>query len=112
MRMKKGPSYKFTRHAIERFEERFGHMIEKGASTTQALAGVFYNSEVDRSFLNNTKLMVSLGERYGYDKPFEIRVADDIVFICRQRSLITLYNRHNSVYGNKRRSRYSCRAVQ
>ena len=101
---KRKPSVRFTNHAVDRFKERFPQLIED--SPTKALACHFYAAQTDNSFKNNSLFMMKLGEKYGYDAVFDFRVTDDIVFVVRERRLITLFGRQDSIFGSSRRSRF------
>lgn len=93
--------YRFTNHAKKRFQERCSELV-KDNNVTLSIAKEISKSKPKRAHLNNTLLMTNLYEKYGYDKPFEVLTSDDVVFICRDDSLVTLYPVKDSIFQHNR----------
>ncbi len=83
---------RLTKHALERLHERFRRRFSKGALTAlrngngepfvaEALA-LFEVAEENRSFLNNTRFMAFIAERYGHEQRHAFRVNGDVIFVC------------------------------
>lgn len=97
----------FTRHAVSRFKERMGKLVqEEGGNALLAFSKQFYSATSDRSFKNNTRFTVALYEKYGYEGEFDFRVTDEVVFVCRGNSVLTCYPKRDSRFEDSRRSRF------
>mgnify|MGYP001581659049 CR=1 len=95
----KKKKYYFTNHAIDRFSERFKEKFKDRSIMVSQLAREFYDSKPNKSFLNNTRFLVHLGEQYGYNGDFEFRVGHGKVFVCRDSTLVTVYPQDTSRFG-------------
>jgi len=96
---------KFTNHVRERFKERFGDKILDG-DVVKALNHEVQLSKVSKMFMNNTKFMTRIYDKYGYDTKFDFRVTADVVFICTNNVLITALIRDKSVFSINSGGRY------
>jgi hypothetical protein len=87
--------HRFSGHAISRWAERFPELIKSwDADAVSSLAKEFYKSEPYRAILNNTSFMANVYEKYGSDRgEFQFYTTDEVVFICRDKTMITLYER-------------------
>jgi len=97
----------FTNHSIERFKERFYNEC-KGKSDSEVrrhMYDMIQKSSVDRSFLNNTRYMMVLHDKYGYDLNFEFLRHSNVIFVARKdrdrRVILTCYAPDNRVFGKK-----------
>lgn len=105
----------FTRHSLQRFTERFPHLIAKHADAKRTMLDVFGESSIDKRFKNNTAYMVYLLNRYG-DNDFTFRVNGDVLFICKNATIITIVDRSdtsNAGYKNhgESRNRFKKRSI-
>jgi hypothetical protein len=87
----------FTNHVLDRFKERFQHHIRDAGNVGNSLASLFYKSELNRSFINNTAFMLHVGEKHGYEN-FDVYTNDDMVFICREKRILTVYPIKNTIF--------------
>lgn len=86
----------FSKHAIARFRERCGKLIDDCA--VKALAADFYkNSSINRTIRNNTRFMTYMYEKYGYEA-VEFRTSKDAVYVVRDNTLITVYSMKDSMF--------------
>lgn len=92
-------TYFFTTHAIDRYSERFKERFKSKSDLVKQLATEFYSAKVNKSYLNNTRFLVHLGDTYGYKGDFEFRVGNGKVFVCRDKSLVTVYPQDTSRFG-------------
>lgn len=97
--MAKSAKYRFTHHAIDRYSERFKERFKDRSELVKQLAMEFYSAKVNKSFMNNTRFLVHLGDTYGYDGDFEFRVGHGKVFVCRDKTLVTVYPQDTSRFG-------------
>lgn len=89
--------YSFTNHAVDRFKERFQHHIGDLPCKT-AIAKVIYRAKESKQHINDTVFMLEQYEKYGYND-VKVLVYEDVVFICRGSTLVTVYcinNRHKA----------------
>lgn len=105
----------FTRHALQRFTERFRHLHQNNVSHDFTMRDYFRVATIDKSFKNNTAYMVYLLEKYGHND-FEFRVHGDILFICKSKLVITIVDRNDTTSGGyknhgENRSRFKKRSV-
>jgi hypothetical protein len=97
----------FTNHAIERFRERF-YLLCKDKKKGEVISEMYdlvNNNKPDRSFLNNTKYMIKLYERYGYDLDFEFLRHENMIFVARKdrarKIVLTCYPPDDRVFHNR-----------
>lgn len=88
---------RFTNHVRKRFKERFGYKIPDG-DVVKALNHEVQLSHISKMFMNNTRFMTMIYDKYGYEKKFDFRVTDDVVFVCDENVLITALIRNESVF--------------
>lgn len=84
----------YTRHAVERFTERFPERLEAGVSPKVCLHRAFQGASLERGFMNDSRRIVWMLEKFG-DFNYDYYVKDDIVFVTREGSCITVMNRHD-----------------
>ncbi len=82
----------FSRHACDRFVERFRTLIPPGVNVGKAIADRIYRAKENKSFINNHSLMFHLYEKHGYDVPLRVLEDDQVLFICRENVLVTVFN--------------------
>lgn len=93
--------YRFTDHVVKRFKQRFGNRIENEL-TFQSLYKLFYNTKQCKSLYNNTRFMTHVYETHGYDQQPEFRVFDNMLFICKQKTVLTVINTdHSGFFSNQ-----------
>lgn len=81
---------KFSEHSKQRFAERFPLKVrEHDGNRILAMCVAYYNSKVDNSIKNDTMFMTRIYEDHGY-ADFTISVNEDIVFIIKNETLITV----------------------
>lgn len=100
--------YTFTHHARHRFKERLPHLVKDG-DVVKSIAEQIRAAKPDNSIKNNTRFMTRLHEEHGYN-PFEFLVNDDIVFVCRNEFLVTVYPKKDSKFHNPQ-SRFKRKTV-
>lgn len=96
----KNPKLGFTKHAKERFAERFPKKVVDG-DVIRSLLNEYQKAEPTKMFMNNTSFMVYMYETYGYDKDYTFYINDDIVFVSESGNLLTVYDRSDSIFGSK-----------
>lgn len=100
------PKQRFTRHAKERWVERFPGKYDGNVVGTMAKE-LYRESAPDNSFRNHTGFLTYLYDTYGYDGgDFEFYVSNDVVFVCRNGALITVYARSSSLFARGQSGRY------
>jgi hypothetical protein len=87
--------YYFTKHALERFKDRFKHKMI-GTDAVRSLSEAVRGATPDNSIHNDTKFMTEYYEKYGYDREPIFLVTNDIVFVVKDTALITMYERTTS----------------
>lgn len=93
------PRFYFTTHAVARFKERFPKKLQGDVPAMKVLSTEFYTKAVpNKTFLNNSRFMTHLYSRYGCKHEFDFRVSDDVVFVCREQRLVTVYSRRDSMF--------------
>ena len=98
----------FTRHAIERFRERF-HADCKNKPDWKVRRDMYdlvCESRPDRSFLNNTKYMIRLYEKYGYNLDFDFMRNENMIFVIKKdrgdrKIVLTCYPPDNRVFSKR-----------
>lgn len=83
--------HRYSNHALQRFKERFGHHIIE-MPLVAAFNKAFRQSHESKQHINDTCFMVEQYEKYGYEKEIKVRIYQDVVFICKDRTVITVYN--------------------
>ena len=75
-----------TRHIQERIRERFPSIYEdlRYGNMPRNLKKLINSGEVSRSFLNDSKFMNYLYDRYGYGHTYDFVVKGDIVFVIKK----------------------------
>jgi len=98
----------FTRHAIERFKERFYTECKNktDAEVRREMYTLVCDSKADRSFINNTGYMVQIHNKYGYDLDFEFLRHENIIFVAKKdranrKIVLTCYPPDNKVFGKR-----------
>ena len=83
---------RYTAHAVQRFVERFPERLESGVAPKVCLHRAFQGASLERGFLNDTRRLVYMMDKYG-DFNFDFYIKDDIVFVVRDDTLITVISR-------------------
>ena len=91
---------RFSKHSIDRFKERFSEKIEDG-NVCRSIARLFYHAKEDKRFLNNTKFTTYIYEKHGYDKPMSFHTNNDILFVCRDDTLVTVMFTSQSIFNDE-----------
>lgn len=79
--------YVLSAHAVDRMMERGGKIaatIRKSTSTTErreAVHKLLCDGVENRSFLNDTKFMTGIYEKYGYDRKYVAFLAHGFIFL-------------------------------
>ena len=101
--------YTYTKHAVQRFTQRFPHLVEKGTAPIVCLHRAFQDARPDRSFLNNSRRIVWMVENYG-DFNFDYFINGEVVFVARDQTLITVIHRDDDgmqrLFGSKEQPRF------
>lgn len=82
----------YTTHAVERFVERFPDRLEAGVPPKVSLHRAFQGASLERGFMNDSRRIVWMLEKYG-DFNYNYYVKDEIVFVTREGSCITVMHR-------------------
>jgi len=82
-------SYIFSKHSVERFIERFGHLVGSEREVMPYLRNAIVRSIEEKSFLNNTQFMTNAYEKYGY-KRYKCRRYNNIVFLIVDNVIVTI----------------------
>lgn len=91
-------NYKFTKHAITRFKQRFPELIGAEKSIAYHMAKDLYkNGKINSSIKNNTRLMTELYANHGYDS-MDFIVSDLVVYVIRSDDVVTVYGLNDSVF--------------
>lgn len=102
-------AFDYSRHAVERFEQRFPEHIESGVPTRVALHRAFQGAKLERGFMNDTSRLVYMLEKYG-DFNFDYYLNDEMVFVTRDGVVITVMNRDDMgmqrMFGSRTQSRF------
>lgn len=91
--------YNFSKHSIDRFKERFPKLIENN-NPIKTIANLLYSAQEDRRCINNTNFMTYIYETYGYDNPMTLYVNDNVLFLCREDTLVTVFPVSESILGD------------
>jgi hypothetical protein len=91
---------RFTHHAKDRFQTRFPELVVDN-DPTKSIAAIIYDADEKKALLNNTRLMSQMYENHGYDEPISFFVKDDVVFVVRRETVVTVYSRKDSIFGGK-----------
>lgn len=105
--------FRLSKHAVERLVERnekFAKSLTAPYQATSAAYRYIADAVEERSFLNDTRFMVMVHERYGFDKQYAMFVKDNSIFVgivepdvC---TIVTVLNRneHQVTHFKTRRS--------
>ncbi len=101
--------FDYSRHAVERFSERFPELLEEGVSAKVSLHRSMKGASHERGFLNDTRRLVWMLEKYG-DFNFDYYLKDKIVFVTRDGVVITVIHRDDigmqRLFGPSAQSRF------
>lgn len=86
---------RWTKHAEERFEERFPEMWSANMTRYQNLDAAFKGATLERGFMNDSRRIVWMLDKYG-DFNYDYYLKGNAVFITRNNSIITVINRKDS----------------
>ena len=91
----------FTTHAKDRFKERI--LKNNDPDWYKLLLEDFNSAKIDKSFLNNSTMMLHLGETYGYDAKREFRVSSKAVYIIdpKNNTVITIIPKADSKFSGR-----------
>jgi hypothetical protein len=107
-------SLHYTKHAVDRFIERFPELIQAGVSAKVCLHRAFQGASLERGFMNDARFIVMMLEKYN-DFNYDYYVKGDIVFACREGSVLTVMNRGDfgmqKLLGPKSHSRFRKKTV-
>lgn len=84
----------YSKHAQERLAERFPEMMEPGVAPVVCIHRAFQGAKLERGFLNDTRRIVWMLEKYG-DFNYNYYVKGDIVFVTRDEVVVTVINRND-----------------
>jgi hypothetical protein len=104
----------YTRHAVERFEERFPELKDEGVHAKVALHRAFQGATRDRSFLNDTRRIAFMVDKYG-DFNYDFYIKGKVVFVVRDERCITVIHRDDTgmtkMFGTSSPSRFRKKSV-
>lgn len=99
----------YSRHAVERFSERFPESVPTGIPAKVALHRAFQGASLERGFMNDTRRLVHMLEKYG-DYNFDYYLKDKMVFVTREGVVITVIHRDDfgmqRMFGPSSQSRF------
>lgn len=100
---------RWTKHAEERFEERFPELWSPNMTRYQNLDAAFKGATLERGFMNDSRRIVWMLEKFN-DFNFDYYLKGKVVFITRNNSIITVINRDDSgmqkIFGSSVQPRY------
>lgn len=106
-------NFSYSKHAVERFVERFPEKLEAGVNPLVSVHRAFQGASLERGFMNDTRRLVYMMEKYG-DFNFDYYIKDKIVFVTRDNTVITVMNRDDmgmqQMFGPSKPSRFRKRA--
>lgn len=107
--------FEFTRHAQDRFKERFSGLIPEGVHVKVVMNRLITSAKRERHFLNNSNFIVQLLEEKG-DFDCDFYVHGDVVFVVSNRTVVMTvmdrnYNSMNRIMGPTNHSRFRKKAV-
>ena len=88
--MSNATSFCLSKHAIDRLRERFPEQkewlqyydkINENALRVKARYEFMQGAKEEKAFLNDTRFMMGIYDRYGYDRHYRIFVKDGIILI-------------------------------
>lgn len=85
--MKETQEFSITKHARNRLRERFPEVMgpidaeEQTALRVKKMYELLYNATSEKRFLNDTRFMQYIHERYGYEKAYKFFANGNILFI-------------------------------
>jgi hypothetical protein len=92
--------YRMSEHAIHRIKERFKDQLIED-KPVKTICTFFRQSKEDGRYLNNTSFMLKIQERHGYDSGYKFFIFENIVFICRGQTVVTVYDNKYTIFHNK-----------
>lgn len=99
--------FTITNHARSRFMERF--KIDKKQNVDALIHESIKSATLERGFMNDTQRMVWMLEKYG-DFKFDYYVNAEMVFVTKNKTIITIINRNDSgmrnMFGSKSQGRF------
>lgn len=109
--------FHYTKHAVERFVERFPERLEAGVPPKVSLHRALQGASLERGYMNDTRRIVWMMEKYG-DFNFDYYLKEDMVFVTRDGNVITVMHRDDMgmqrMFGDKAQPRFrkksSCQA--
>ena len=105
----------YTNHAVARFVERFPERLEAGVAPKVCLHRTFQGASLERGFLNDTRRIVWMIEKYG-DFNYDYYVKDKMVFVTSNDSVITVIHRDDMgmqrLLGSKDQPRFRKKTCQ
>lgn len=88
-------SMDYSKHAVERFVERFPDHLEAGVAPKVSMHRAFQGASLERGFMNDSRRIIWMLEKYG-DFNFDYYLNGKMVFITREGICITVINRDDS----------------
>ena len=90
--------HRFSQHAIARWKERFSHLIRRTElDPIKSLCKEFYSAKPYRAILNNTAFIAKVYDNHGTEGgPIDFYTTDEVVFVCRENTLVTVYDREQN----------------
>lgn len=99
----------YSRHAVERFVERFPEAVEKGVPTKVCMHRAFQGASLERGFMNDTRRIVWMLEKYG-DFNYDYYLKGKMVFLTKDDTVLTVINRDDvgmqKLFGQKAQPRF------
>lgn len=95
----------FTHHARVRYKERFPDRIEN-SDVVKSLRMAIAKSVETKHYLNDSNFMIRLYETHGYERQYEFRILDEVVFVIADKKLVTVYNANNTKWELHRSKRF------
>lgn len=95
----------YSKHAIERLKERFPYEFDGRQSDRDTFHRIFEQATLDGRFLNNTRFMVYLMEKYG-DCDRQFYTYNNAVFVVKHNKVVvTVVDHHylETVYNINRK---------
>lgn len=107
-------SLDYTKHAVDRFIERFPERIQAGVSAKVCLHRAMQGATLERGFMNDSRRIVWMLDKYG-DFNYDYYVKEDMVFACREGRVLTVMNRDDfgmqKMFGPRSQPRFRKKAA-
>lgn len=107
-------NFDYSKHAVDRLKERFPNLLEANVHPKVVLHRLMSSATRERSFMNDTRRIVWMLEKYG-DWNYDYYVNGDVVFVTREGMVVTLINRGDmgmtKLLGSKTTSRFRKKAA-